>query len=69
MKKRRGNVYRQLALYLIKHHTGLSLAEIGGMFQMDYAAVSQATTRFKEVIERDETLRMIGVKIERELST
>ncbi len=69
LKKRRGNVYRQLALYLIKHHTGLSFAEIGGMFQTDYAAVSQATTRFKEVIERDETVRMIGVKIERELST
>jgi len=39
------------------------------MLQMDYAAVSQATRRFKEVIERDETVRMIGVMIERELST
>jgi len=36
---------------------------------MDYAAVSQATRRFKEVIERDETVRRMKVKIETELST
>jgi len=48
--KQRGNIYRQLALYLIKKYSILSLKEIGDMFQMDYAAVSQAAKRFKDVL-------------------
>jgi REP element-mobilizing transposase RayT len=46
--KRRGNWYRQMTLYLLKRYTGLSLREIGNMFQMDYAAVSQACRRYEE---------------------
>ena len=38
--KKRGNLYRPLALYLIKRFTPLSLSEIGKIFQMDYSAVS-----------------------------
>lgn len=52
-KKRRGNVYRSLALYLLKEYTPLSLKEIGNLFEMDYTAVSQGVKRFKERIEKD----------------
>jgi putative transposase len=46
--KKRGNIYRPLALYLIKNHTPLSLKEIGKIFSMDYTAVSQEAKRFAE---------------------
>jgi REP element-mobilizing transposase RayT len=46
--KKRGNLNRSLAIYLIKHFTALSLAEIGQLFKMDYSAVSQAAKRFEQ---------------------
>jgi len=46
--KKRGNLNRSLAIYLIKHFTSLSLAEIGHLFKMDYSAVSQAAKRFEQ---------------------
>ena len=46
--KKRGNHNRSLAIYLIKHFTALSLAEIGQLFKMDYSAVSQAAKRFEQ---------------------
>ena len=39
--KKRGNLYRPLAIYLIKRFTPLSLSEIGKLFKMDYSAVFQ----------------------------
>jgi putative transposase len=52
-RKRKGNFYRQMTLYLLKKHTPLSLKEIGKMFQMDYAAVSQACKRYEERIKKN----------------
>jgi len=49
--KRRGNLYRSLAIYLIKRFTPLSLSEIGELFKMDYSAVSQAAKRFEQKSE------------------
>jgi len=46
--KKRGNFYRQMTLYLLKQHTTLSLKEIGNLFEMDYAAVSQSCKRYQE---------------------
>jgi len=57
LAKRRGNIYRLLALYLIKNHTSLSLKEIGEIFSMDYTAVSQAARRFEVKISKDKSLR------------
>ncbi len=51
--KRKSNIYRQLALYLIKKHSTLSLKEIGELFEMDYAAVSQAAKRFESKVNID----------------
>ncbi len=48
--KKRGNMYRQMALYLLKRYTSLSLKEIGEMFRMDYAAVSVACKRYEDKI-------------------
>ncbi len=48
--RRRGNIYRQMTLYLLKRYTPMSLREIGEMFGMDYAAVSQACRRYEERI-------------------
>ena len=56
--KKRGNFFRQMTLVLLKQFTPMSLKEIGGLFQMDYAAVSQACKRHKEKIKhRDESIR------------
>ncbi|VAX27568.1 hypothetical protein MNBD_NITROSPIRAE02-242 [hydrothermal vent metagenome] len=48
--KKRGNMYRQMALYLLKRYTSLSLKEIGEMFRMDYAAISVACKRYEDKI-------------------
>jgi len=66
-RKRRGNVYRQLALYFIKRYTMLSLKEIGEEFDMDYAAVSQSCKRFEELVKRDERALRMKAMLEKEL--
>ena len=56
LKKQRGNLYRQITLYLIKRYSSLSLKEIGMIFDMDYTAVSQATKRFEDRVRKDNTI-------------
>ncbi len=56
LSKGRGNVYRNLTLYLIKTLTPLKLAEIGEMFAMDYSAVSQAVKRFEQKCNKDKEI-------------
>jgi REP element-mobilizing transposase RayT len=63
LTKRRGNIYRLLAIYLIKNHTSLSLKEIGEIFSMDYTAVSQAAKRFEAKISKDKSLKKKVVQI------
>ena len=46
--KKRGNLNRSLAIYLIKNFTSLSLAEISQLFKVDYSAVSQTAKRFEQ---------------------
>ncbi|MBI2485896.1 MAG: transposase [Deltaproteobacteria bacterium] len=67
-RKRRGNIYRQLALYFIKRYTMLSLKEIGEEFDMDYAAVSQSCKRFEELVKRDRSALRMKAAIEKELN-
>ena len=57
LKKQRGNLYRQITLYLVKRYSSLSLKEIGKIFDMDYTAVSQATRRFEDKIKKDNKIR------------
>jgi len=59
LKKQRGNLYRQITLYLVKRYSSLSLNEIGKIFDMDYTAVSQATRRFEDKIRKDNKIRIM----------
>jgi len=68
-RKKRGNTYRLLAIYLIKNNTPLSLQEIGKIFSMDYTAVSQAARRLEERMIRDKKLREKADVILRKLKT
>ncbi len=50
--RKKGNFYRQMTLALLKKYTALSLKEIGALFQMDYAAVSQACSRYNKKTQK-----------------
>jgi len=66
-KKSKGNIYRKLTLYLLKKYTPLSLKEIGGLFNMDYSAVSQAVKRFEEEMRKDKVIQEMVEKVTKEL--
>ncbi len=51
--KRRCNIHRKIAVYLIKAYTNLLLRETGELFDMNYTTVSMATKRFKKNLEKD----------------
>ena len=61
--KKRGNLNRSLAIYLIKHFTELSLAEIGQLFKMDYSAVSQVAKRFEQESKVNHKIEKIKQKM------
>lgn len=63
--RKRGNVYRKISMYLIKKHTDLRLSEIGRIYGMDYAGVSQSCKRFGEELKKDKKLRRIIEEIEK----
>ncbi len=52
--KKRGNFLRHMTLFLLKKFTPMSLREIGELFHMDYAAVSQACKRYEEKLSTGE---------------
>ena len=57
LKKQRGNLYRQIALYLVKNYSSLPLKEISKIFDMDYTAVSQRVRRIENSIKKDDKIR------------
>ena len=61
--KKRGNLNRSLAIYLIKRFTPLSLSEIGELFEMDYSAVSQTAKRFEQKSEVNHEIREAMQKV------
>ena len=61
--KKRGNLNRSLAIYLIKRFTPLSLSEIGELFKMDYSAVSQAAKRFEQKTEVNHEIKEVMQKM------
>jgi len=69
-KKKRGNIYRQLTLYLIKRYTDLPLRGIGELFNMDYTSVSMMVKRFEKKINTNkemlEMFKKVVEKIEEE---
>ena len=67
-KKQKGNIYRQLTIYLIKRYTALPLRGIGELFNVDYTSISAAAKRFEEKANNDKGIsgmfRKITKKIE-----
>ena len=61
--KKRGNLNRSLAIYLIKHFTPCSLSEISELFKMDYSAVSQAAKRFEQKCEVNQEIKEVMQKV------
>lgn len=61
--KKRGNLNRSLAIYLVKRFTPLSLSEIGELFKMDYSAVSQAAKRFEQKSEVNHEIKEVMQKM------
>jgi hypothetical protein len=66
--KQRGNKYRQLAIYLVKKYTCLKLKEIGILFKMDYAAISQASKRYEDEAKINKKIFSIMRKAEKRLN-
>jgi len=67
LRKRRGNIYRQMAMYLMKRYTMLSLKDIGEIFEIDYAGVSQSCRRLENLIERDRMVLKMKTAVEGDL--
>jgi len=67
ISKKRGNIYMQLAMYIIRKNTELSLNEIGKIFLMDYSAISQACRRFEEKIKEDKKLYRLKASVVKEV--
>ncbi|MGH7909073.1 MAG: helix-turn-helix domain-containing protein, partial [Thermodesulfobacteriota bacterium] len=67
LRKSRINTFRQMAMYLMKRHTMLSLKDIGGIFKIDYAGVSQSCRRFENLIERDKRVLKMKTAVEGDL--
>ena len=61
--KKRGNLNRSLAIYLIKRFTPLSLSEIGELYKMDYSAVSQPAKRFEQKIEVNHEIKEVMQRV------
>ena len=66
-RKSRGNIYRQIAMFLMKRYTMLSLRDIGEIFKIDYAGVSQSCRRFENLIERDRMVLKMKTGVEGDL--
>ena len=62
------NLPRDIAMYLIRHHTGETLAKVGRHFGVDnYSTVSSAVQRIKARKRKDRKVQNYLVEIERRL--
>jgi len=58
--RRRENLARNAAMYLLKHHAGMGNAEIGEMFGgLHFSGVSKTTTRFAAQLKQDKKLAAV----------
>lgn len=67
LARKRGNILRQLSIFLVKKITPLSLQDVGAFFGMDYAAVSQAASRFARRADENVQLSAMLNEIENHL--
>jgi len=64
IEKKKGNLYRKLSMYLMKKHTDLRLKQIGGIYKMDYTAISQSCNRFERELSGNRKLKKMLKEIE-----
>lgn len=57
LKTRNIAIARQMAIYLIKNKTDMTLKEIGSMFNRDHTTVIYAVETIKDLISYDKVLR------------
>ena len=55
--KTRPAIVKQVAIYLIRHHTGLTNGEIGKIFKMKAQAVSKAGIKIERLMEENRKIR------------
>lgn len=55
--KTRPAIEKQVAIYLIRHHTGLTNGEIGKIFKMKAQAVSKAGIKIERLMEENRKIR------------
>ncbi|MBW1939131.1 MAG: hypothetical protein JRI67_10290, partial [Deltaproteobacteria bacterium] len=55
--KTRPAVEKQIAIYLIRRHTGLTNGEIGKIFKMKAQAVSKAGIKIERLMEENRKIR------------
>ena len=63
IKKKKGNIYRKIAIYLMKKYSRMTLREIGDIFSVEYSSISQSVKRFEKMISKDKKLKNDLVKI------
>lgn len=51
------NIRKKVGIYLCHRYSGAKLKDIGSYFEMKDAAVSQASKRFAQQIEKDKALK------------
>jgi len=68
-KKKRGNIFRPLAIYFIKKYTMLDLKQVGDIFGVDYTAISQSCRRLEQKVVSDSTLSGMMRELEMKLET
>jgi len=67
LSRKRGNVYRKLAIYGLKRYTGLKLKEIGEIFNLHYHTVAASFRAFVQQQENDSELKRMKSVIDEEL--
>ena len=58
---------RQMAMYIISRETGITLAEIGGVFDRDHATVIYAIKKVRQRAKHDQSVKFLITEITKEL--
>lgn len=61
------SIRKKVGIYLCHHYSGAKLRDIGSYFEMKDAAVSQASKRFAQQIEKDKALKKALKRVEEKM--
>jgi hypothetical protein len=60
---------RQIAIYILRHHTELSLSSIGGIFGKDHATILYAVRTIKDLVQVDKKIMYYVVSIKNKINS